>query len=53
MRGVVLQSVGEFGGDTDEVLMGYGHMEEAEARIATELLADACATIGGRSRKEP
>jgi GntR family transcriptional regulator/MocR family aminotransferase len=37
MRGVVLQSVGEFGGDTDEVLMGYGHMEKAEARIATEL----------------
>lgn len=49
LGGVVLQTVGEFGGDTDEVLMGYGHMEEAEARIATGLLGDACATIGVRS----
>jgi GntR family transcriptional regulator/MocR family aminotransferase len=46
LRGVVLQSVSDFGGDTDEVLMGYGHMEEAQARIAADLLGEACAAIG-------
>jgi len=52
-QGVVLQSVGDFGGDTDEVLMGYGHMEEAEARIAADLLGEACAAIGVGSFTAP
>ena len=50
-RGVVLQSVGDFGGDTDELLMGYGHMDNAEARVAADLLRDACAAIGVRSHR--
>lgn len=49
LRGVVLQSVGDFGGDTDEVLMGYGHMERVEAQVAAHLLGDACAATGVRS----
>jgi len=53
LQGVVLQSVGDFGGDTDEVLMGYGHMDEAEALVAIDLLGDACAAIGVRSRRHP
>lgn len=40
-RGVVLQTVGDFGGDTDEVLMGYGHMERAGTEVAAQLLRDA------------
>jgi GntR family transcriptional regulator / MocR family aminotransferase len=48
-RGVVLHTVGDFGGDTDEVLMGYGHMERAGAQVAVDLLCDACAAIGVRA----
>lgn len=47
-RGVALQSVSDFGGNSDEVLMGYGHMEKAEARIAADLVGAACAAIGMR-----
>jgi GntR family transcriptional regulator/MocR family aminotransferase len=53
LRGVVLQTVSDFGGDTDEVLMGYGHMEEAEARSAADLLGEACAAIGVGSFTAP
>jgi GntR family transcriptional regulator / MocR family aminotransferase len=48
-RGVVLQSVGDFGGETDEVLMGYGHMEEAGIEAAARMLGDACAAAGTRA----
>ena len=48
LQGVALQSVNDFGGDTDEVLMGYGHMGKTETQVATDLLADACAVIGVR-----
>lgn len=40
-RGVALQTVGDFGGSTDEVLMGYGHMEIADAQAAVHVLRDA------------
>jgi GntR family transcriptional regulator / MocR family aminotransferase len=53
LKGVVLQSVSDFGGDTDEVLMGYGHMDEAEGLVATDLLGEACAAIGVRSCGRP
>ena len=48
LQGVALQSVNDFGGDTDEVLMGYGHMGKTETQVATDLLADACSAIGVR-----
>jgi len=44
-RGVVLQTVSDFGGDTDEVLIGYGHMDSSDARTAAGLLSDACAAV--------
>jgi len=44
-RGVVLQTVTDFGGETDEVLMGYGHMERTETQAAADLLRGACAAI--------
>lgn len=49
VRGVVLQTVGDFGGDTDEVLMGYGHMERAGAQVAAHLLREAYLATGVRA----
>ena len=51
LRGVALQTASDFGGDSDEVLMGYGHMATAEAAVAVGLLADTYAAIGVRLRK--
>jgi GntR family transcriptional regulator / MocR family aminotransferase len=52
-QGVMLQTVADFGGDTDEVLMGYGHMQATGARAAAALLASACAAIGPRRSHRP
>jgi len=49
VRGVALQTVGDFGGDTEEVLMGYGHMERDEAQAAVDFLRDAYAAMAVRS----
>lgn len=45
-RGVMLQTVREFGGDTDEILMAYGHMEFAEIQAAADMLGQACSYVG-------
>ena len=50
-RGVVLQTVADFGGNTDEVLMGYGHMDKAQANVAADLLRAACGAIGVHARR--
>jgi GntR family transcriptional regulator/MocR family aminotransferase len=41
-RDVALDTVSAFGGKTDEILMGYGHMQKADIRVAARLLREAC-----------
>ena len=41
--GIAFQTVREFGGDSDEVLLGYGHMSAPEIERAAELVAVAMA----------
>ena len=48
--GITLQTIREFGGDSDEVLLGYGHMHVQEIEHAVGLLAKALSPLKGRKR---
>ncbi|NRF70783.1 PLP-dependent aminotransferase family protein [Aquincola sp. S2] len=48
--GIAFQTMREFGGDSDEVLLGYGHMSAHEIEHAAELLAKALSLLQGRKR---
>lgn len=49
LRGVLLQSVKDFGGQSDELLLGYGHMSEADVVLGAKLLGQACASVTGQT----
>jgi GntR family transcriptional regulator/MocR family aminotransferase len=44
--GIAFQTIREFGGDSDEVLLGYGQMSPAEIELAAELMAEARGLMG-------
>ena len=44
--GVALQTIREFGGDSDELLLGYGQMSPREIERAAELIARATELMG-------
>jgi GntR family transcriptional regulator/MocR family aminotransferase len=48
--GVAFQTIREFGGDSDEVLLGYGHMSASEIEQAAGLLHEALAGLGTGQR---
>jgi GntR family transcriptional regulator/MocR family aminotransferase len=48
--GVTFQTIREFGGSSDEVLLGYGHMSAREIEQAVGLLAKALSLMRTRER---
>ena len=44
--GVALQTIREFGGDSDELLLDYGQMSPREIERAAELIARATELMG-------
>ena len=46
MLGVAFQTIRKFGGDSDEVLLGYGQMSPREIERAAELMARATELMG-------
>lgn len=49
--GITFQTVREFGGNSDEVLLGYGHMSAREIGQAVALLSDALSHLRNRTRR--
>jgi GntR family transcriptional regulator/MocR family aminotransferase len=48
--GIAFQTIRQFGGDSDEVLLGYGQMSPREIEQAAELMAKAVAQLGASRR---
>ena len=52
-RGIAFQTIREFGGDSDEVLLGYGHMSARDIEQAAELMAEAMEPSAAALRPSP
>ena len=49
--GVALQTVRKFGGNSDEVLLGYGHMDAGDIEQAVGLLGQALSMLQNAGRR--
>lgn len=48
--GITFETIRQFGGDSDELLLGYGHMSAREIELAAELMTKAIALVGPSRR---
>jgi GntR family transcriptional regulator/MocR family aminotransferase len=48
--GIAFETIREFGGDSDELLLGYGHMSAREIELAADLMTKAIALVGPSRR---